>query len=57
MNFVSPKAGAKHEFMFIKMASELNFFFSHFLNKSSALDVTKFIVMIAMNFITLCSAD
>jgi hypothetical protein len=55
MNLVIPKAGAKCEFLFNKLALEAGL-----LNKSyrlaSALGVTKFMTAIAMNLVTLCWA-
>ncbi len=55
MNLVTPKAGAKHELLFNKPASEAGL-----LNKSSclarALGETKFIDMRDMILVTLCCA-
>jgi hypothetical protein len=50
INLVTPKAGAKRELLFNKLASE-----AVLLNKSldSALGVMKFITIIAMNLVTL----
>jgi hypothetical protein len=53
MNLVTPKAGAKYEFLFNELDSGL-------LNKSSflaaALDVIKFITVVVTNLVTLCCA-
>jgi hypothetical protein len=55
INLVAPKAGAKHELLFNKLASEAGL-----LNKSShlaaALGVTKLIKIISMFWVTLCCA-
>jgi hypothetical protein len=52
MNFVTPKAGAEHELLFSKPASETSL-----LNKSSclapALGVTKFIIITGLIVVTL----
>jgi hypothetical protein len=54
MNLISPKVGAKHELLFNGPATRAGLF-----NKSScltqALDVTKFITIIAMFLVTLGS--
>ncbi len=54
-NLVTPKAGAKRELLYNKLASEVGL-----LNKSShlapTLGVAKFITIIAMNLVTLCFA-
>ncbi len=56
MNVVTPKAGAKHELLFIEQEPEASL-----LNKSSllaaALGVAKFIAISATNWVTLfCTA-
>jgi hypothetical protein len=55
MNLVTPKAGAKHELLFNKPATEVGS-----LNKSSCLaadlGVTKLLSVIAMNVASLCGA-
>jgi hypothetical protein len=55
VNLVTPKAGAKYELLFSKLASEAGL-----LNKSSclapALGVTKFIITTDIILVTLCCA-
>jgi hypothetical protein len=55
INFVTPKARAKHEPLFNKSASE-----ARLLNKSlclaQALGVTKFLIVIDIILVTLCCA-